>query len=165
MFRATTSSIIQTGTLLKVIMTISWKHVHLSNHRLTRIFWKSKYHHEGQIQVFWGLRHDWASSLSLFTLMHWRRKWQPTSVFLPGESQGQGSMVGCRLWGRTESTRLRCLSSSSSNVILRAFRKRTWSCEYCVHQSEFLKLNLFSFTWGIIALLCWFLPNVNMDQP
>ena len=35
--------------------------------------------------------------------MHWRRKWQPTPVFLPGESQGQGSLVGCRVWGRTES--------------------------------------------------------------
>ena len=35
--------------------------------------------------------------------MHWRRKWQPIAVFLPGESQGQGSLVGCRLWGRTES--------------------------------------------------------------
>ena len=35
--------------------------------------------------------------------MHWRRKWQPTPVFLPGESQGQWSLVGCRLWGRTES--------------------------------------------------------------
>ena len=46
--------------------------------------------------------HDWATSLSLFTFMHWRRKWQPTPVFLPGESQGQGSLVGCRLWGHTE---------------------------------------------------------------
>jgi len=35
--------------------------------------------------------------------MHWGRKWQPTPVFLPGESQGWGSLVGCRLWGRTES--------------------------------------------------------------
>ena len=35
--------------------------------------------------------------------MHWRRKWRPTPVFLPGESQGRGSLVGCRLWGRTES--------------------------------------------------------------
>ena len=33
----------------------------------------------------------------------WRRKWQPTPVFLPRESQGWGSPVGCRLWGRTES--------------------------------------------------------------
>ena len=36
-------------------------------------------------------------------LMHWRRQWQPTPVFLPGESQGRGSLAGCRLWGHTES--------------------------------------------------------------
>ena len=35
--------------------------------------------------------------------MHWRRKWQPTPVFLPGESQGRGRLVGYHLWGRTES--------------------------------------------------------------
>ena len=46
--------------------------------------------------------HDWATSLSLFTFMHWRRKWQPTPVFLPGESQGWGNLVGCHLWGHTE---------------------------------------------------------------
>ena len=45
---------------------------------------------------------DWATSLSLLAFMHWRRKWQPTPVFLLGESQGRGSLVGCRLWGRTE---------------------------------------------------------------
>ena len=45
--------------------------------------------------------HVWATSLSLFTFMHWRRKWQPTPMFLPGESQGQRSLVGCRLWGCT----------------------------------------------------------------
>ena len=44
------------------------------------------------------VRHD----LLLFTFMHWRRKWHPTPVFLPGESQGRRSLVGCRLWGRTE---------------------------------------------------------------
>ena len=37
-----------------------------------------------------------------FTFMHWRRKWHRTPVLLPGESQGRGSLVGCRLWGRTE---------------------------------------------------------------
>ena len=47
--------------------------------------------------------HDRATSLSLFTFMHWRRKWQPTQVFLPGASQGRGSLVGCGLWGHTES--------------------------------------------------------------
>ena len=49
------------------------------------------------------VRRDWATSLSLFTFMHWRMKWQPTPVFLPGESQGWGSLVGCRLRGCTES--------------------------------------------------------------
>ena len=48
------------------------------------------------------VRHDWATSLSLFTVMHWRRKWQPTPVFLPGESQGWGSLVG----GHMESHRV-----------------------------------------------------------
>ena len=50
-----------------------------------------------------GVGHDWVTSLSLFTFMHWRRKWQPTPVFLPGESQGWWSLVGCCLWGCTES--------------------------------------------------------------
>ena len=49
------------------------------------------------------VRHDWATSLSLFTSVHWRRKWQPTPVFLAGESQGQRSLLGCHLWGHTES--------------------------------------------------------------
>ena len=40
---------------------------------------------------------------SLFTFMHWRRKWQPTPVFLPRESQGRGCLVDCSLWGCTES--------------------------------------------------------------
>ena len=42
-----------------------------------------------------------SESLFMHT-MHWRRKWRPTPVFLPGESQGRRSLVGCRLWGRTE---------------------------------------------------------------
>ena len=48
------------------------------------------------------VRQDSATSLSLFPFMHWRRKWQPIPVFLPGESQGWWSLVGCRQWGRTE---------------------------------------------------------------
>ena len=68
--------------------------------------WKIPWTEEpGRLQSMGSLRvgHDWATSLSLFTFMHWRRKWQPTPVFLPGESQGWGSLVGCRLWGHTES--------------------------------------------------------------
>ena len=68
--------------------------------------WKIPWMEEpGRLQSMGSLRvgHDWATSLSRFTFMHWRRKWQPTPVFLPGESQGQGSLVGCHLRGRTES--------------------------------------------------------------
>ena len=62
--------------------------------------WKIPWTEEpGGLQSMGSLRvgHDWATSLSLFTFMHWRRKWQPTPVFLPGESQGQRSLVGCLL--------------------------------------------------------------------
>ena len=68
--------------------------------------WKIPWTEEpGRLQSMgsWRVGHNWATFLSLFTFMHWRRKWQPTPVFLPGESQGQRSLVGCRLWDRTES--------------------------------------------------------------
>ena len=72
--------------------TLAWK-----------IPWAEK---PGRLQSMGWLRvgHDWVTSLSLFTFMHWRRKWQPTPVFLPGESQGQGSLVGCRLSGTESDT-------------------------------------------------------------
>ena len=67
--------------------------------------------------------HDRATSLSLFTFMHWRRKWQPTPVFLPGESQGCGSRWAA-VSGVTQSqTRLKRLSSSSSSNL-----RRRWTC-------------------------------------
>ena len=69
------------------------------------IAWKIPWMEDlGRLQSMGSLRvgHDRATSLSLFTFMHCRRKWQPTPVFLPGESQRWGSLVGCRLWGRTE---------------------------------------------------------------
>ena len=55
--------------------------------------------------AWWAAVHGVAESrtwLSNFTFTHWR-KWQPTPVFLPGESQGRRSLVGCRLRGCTES--------------------------------------------------------------
>ena len=75
---------------IKLVIPLAWK-----------IPWMEE---PGGLQSMGSLRvrHDWATSLSLFTFMHWRRKWQSNSVFLPGESQGQGSLVGCRLWGCTE---------------------------------------------------------------
>ena len=68
----------------------------------------------GGLQPMGSLRvgHDWATSLWLFTFMHWRRKWQPTSVLLPGESQGRGSLWAA-IYGVAQSrTWLKRLSSS-----------------------------------------------------
>ena len=67
--------------------------------------WKIPWTEEpGRLQSMGSRRvgHKCVTSLSFFTFMHWRRKWQPTPVFLPGESQGRRSLVGCHLWGRTE---------------------------------------------------------------
>jgi len=79
--------------------------------------WKIQWTDEpGGLQSMGSLRvgHHWATSLSLFTFRHWRRKWQPTPVFLLGESQGWRSLVGCQ--GVAQSwTRLKQLSSSSSS--------------------------------------------------
>ena len=74
--------------------------------KLSTLAWKVTWMEEpGRLQSMGSLRvqHNWATSLSLFTFMHWRMKWQPTPVLLPGESEGRGSLVGCRLWGHTES--------------------------------------------------------------
>ena len=81
----------------------------------------------GGLQSMGSLRvgHDWVTSVSVFTFMHWRRKWQSTPVFLPGESQGRGSLVGCRLWGPTNSDTTEGLSSIASRrgmVFLRGSR-------------------------------------------
>ena len=61
------------------------------------------------------VRYNWATSLSLFTFLHWRRKWQTTPVLLPGESQGWGRAWWAAVCGVAQSqTRLKWLSSSSS---------------------------------------------------
>ena len=60
--------------------------------------WKISWTEEpGALQSMGSLRvgHNWVTSVSLFTFMYWRRKWQPTPAFLPGESQGRRSLVGC----------------------------------------------------------------------
>ena len=78
--------------------------------------WKIPWTEEpGGLQSMGSLRvgHDWATSLWLSTFMHGRRKWQPTPVFLPGESQGRGSLVGCIYGVAQNRTRLKQLSSSS----------------------------------------------------
>ena len=80
----------------------TWAEKAMAPHSST-LAWKIPWMEEpGRLQSMGSLRvrHNWATSLSLFTFMNWRRKWQPTPVFLLGESQGWGSLVGYHLWGR-----------------------------------------------------------------
>ena len=113
--------------------------------------------------------HDWATWLSLFTFLHWRRKWQPTPVFLPGESQGRGSLVGCpsmglhrvgHNWGDlAAAAAAMCISDfkkikreilSSFSYIFLIVRLLFW-VEYCIQQvfqRNFGLLNLFWEYWA-----------------
>ena len=95
-----------------------------------------------------GVGHDWATSLSLFTLMLWRRKCQPTPVFLPGESQGWGAWWAA-VYGVAQSrTRLKRLSRSSSSSggngipmsYFKSWKMMLWKC--CTqYASKFGKLS------------------------
>ena len=96
--------------------------------------------------------HDWATSLSLFTFMHWRRKWQPTPVFLPGESQGWGSLVAA-VCGITQSrTRLKWLSSSSrafNGIPFQPFLPLPAPSPYTLHScSSNIVLLIITEKWG-----------------
>ena len=93
--------------------------------------------------------HDWATSL--FTFMHWRRKWQPTPVFLPGESQGRdGGACWAAVYGVAQSrTRLKWLSSSSSNFIF-----STWKSTYNILWSQKFQGVFFSCFLYIIWFIC-----------
>ena len=76
--------------------------------------------------------------------MHWRRKWQPYPVFLPAESQGWQSLVGCRVYGVAQSqTWLKQLSSSSSSDS-EAMLRQEW-------------LFFLTYAWfGFIQMWVWF---------
>ena len=93
--------------------------------------WKIPWMEEpGGLQSMGSLRvgHDWATSLSLFTFMHWRRKWQPTPVFLPGESRGRRAWWA-DIYGVTQSRAwLKWLSSSSRD--LRSCMLPSYRCDW-----------------------------------
>ena len=69
--------------------------------------------------------------LSDVTFMHWRRKWQPTPVFLPGESQGWGSLVGYHLWGRTESDTTEVTQQQQQHMCIMCTRKTQLILVFC----------------------------------
>ena len=88
----------------------------MASHSST-LAWKIPWMEEpGRLQSMGSLRvgHDWATSLSIFTFMHWRRKWQPIPVLLPGESRGRRAWWAA-VYGIAQSqTLLKWLSSSNS---------------------------------------------------
>ena len=119
----------------------------------------------GRLQSMGSLRvgDDWATSLSLFTSVHWRRKWQPTPVFLPGESQGRGALWAAVYEVEQSRTQLKRLSSSSNSTtrartctpcIGRRSLKHWTSREVSMH--KFLIVNvIFSFIhWGKASWTC-----------
>ena len=63
--------------------------------------WKIPWEEPGRLQSMGSLRVSGFTFTFLFHALE--KKWQPTPVLLPGESQGRGSLVGCNLWGCTES--------------------------------------------------------------
>ena len=96
------------------------------------------------------VRHDWATSLSFFTFMHWRRKWQPTPVFLPGESQGREAWWAA-VYGVTQSqTRLKRRSSSSKLLKINNY----FSTLNPSQRTEILQSSLL--TYSSIYLVQWF---------
>ena len=117
--------------------------------------WKISWTEEpGGLQSMGSLRvaHNWATSLSLFTFMHWRKKRQPTPVFLPGESQGQGRLVGYAIYGVAQSrTRLKQLSCSSSIPEWSSGSPHFLQCMSEFGNREFI-------IWAIVSsqsYLCW----------
>ena len=112
--------------------------------------WKIPWTEEpGGLQSMGSLRvgHDWATSLSLFTFMHWRRKWQPTPVFLPGESQGRWSLVGCRLWYCTEldTTEVTQQQQQQQRVVktdISGFAQAVfmYNCKMCIYGSLIIRV-------------------------
>ena len=87
----------------------------------------------GRLQSMGSLRvgHDWVTSLSLFTFMHWRRKWQSTPVFLPGESQGRGKpgglpSMGSHRFGQDWSD----LATAAAAAGLLSVSNYSWNCSY-----------------------------------
>ena len=60
----------------------------------------------------------------LSRLVIWRRKWQPTPVFLPGKFHGQRSLVGYNPWGRRESDTTKLLQTTTTRLVI-TFLPRT----------------------------------------
>ena len=110
--------------------------------------------------------HDWGTSLSLFTFLHWRRKWQRTPVFLPGESQGRGSLVaaiyGVTLkWLSSSSSRLEKLSDKGQWASVTVFPEKMSQINHC-QRTE--RVETATRSLGTLASFNWFPPQPPCPQ-
>ena len=116
------------------------------------------------------VRQDRVPSLSLFTFMHWRRRWQPTPVFLPGKLHGWRSLVGYSPWGLEESHKterlhfhfsLSCIGEGDGNPLQYSCLKNPrdrgarWAAVYGVAQSQthLKQLSSSSLTSSVLEIL------------
>ena len=119
----------------------------------------------GRLQSMGSLQvgRDRAISLSLFTFTQWRRQWQPTPVFLPGESQGRGSLVGCRLWGRTESDTTEVTQQQQQQGIYQNFKLNQMIIKPWLSIRLYFLLNIKDyFSLGFFSM--HFLVNILLSQ-
>ena len=116
--------------------------------------WKIPWTEEpGRLQSMGSLRvgHNWATSLSLFTFTHWRRKWQPTPVFLPGESQGRGSIPGTGEPGRLPSMGSHRVGHDWSDLAAAGFY---WKIHSHSENESLCILLIFTFWWILVPSFC-----------
>ena len=112
------------------------------------------------------VRQDWAISLSLSTFIHWRRKWQPTPVFLPGESHERRSLVGCSPWSRTEldTTEVTQQQQQHSNTRARGSQPVPLTCSplprISLHSGRLLLVEITE-GWHFISYLCGALSCIS----
>ena len=117
----------------------------------------------GRLQSMGLLRvgHDWATSFSLFSFMRWKRKWQPTPVFLPGESQGRGTRWAA-VYGVAQSrTWLKRLSSSSnllSNPICYIFISETYFSSLSIW---FVSFYIFQDSTWYVQIFLYLLEHID----
>ena len=95
-----------------------------------------------------------------FTCTQWRRTWQPTPVFLPGESQGQQSLVGCCLWGRTESDMTEATQQQQHTPIV--FGEAV--CSYRLLVQQKIPPFFLSILWNVNVMVGSPLDSLNHEQ-
>ena len=134
--------------------------------------WKIPWVEEpGSLQSMGSLRVGLSNFTFTFPFIHWRRKWQPSPVFLPGESQGRQSLVGCRLWGRTESDTTEATQQQQQKLQETVRDREAWHAAVPGVAKSRTRLSDLTFTFHLHALekemathssvLAWSIPGTG----